>query len=523
MNIRALLEERARQYGEKTFLCFGDEQMTYADFYQTVNRTANGFRRLGVRQGDMAAILMPNCPGFLYTWFGLNSLGAVEVPINTAATGDELKYILAHSEAAYAVVHKDCYAAIQGIERADLPSLKNVLVYGGGGSFPDAMSFEALWESNADPIDIVIHDEDPAVCIYTSGTTDRPKGVLNSHKSWVMTGEAYAYTVGISQQDRVMTPNPLFHANAQVYSTMGVLSAGATLILLERFSTSQILEQTRRFGATKLVLVQAMTPWVWSRECREDDANNPVQTLVAGGVPKEIYFDFEKRFGLRVQTIYSLTEAVMGIMGPRTGCGTRKPGGIGKPMEHPDKSVVNEVMLCDDSGKKVVPGAQGEIVIRNPAVMLGYLKNPEKTEETKRNGWIYTGDLGYQDEDGYFFFVGRKKELIRRRGELISPAQIESVINRHPVVRESVVIGLPSGLGTGEEEVFAFVVPKVEGTLPYEELVSHCRSCLSEFKVPRYILSLRELPKNATGRVKRGDLKQIASASEKDCYDRLKV
>ncbi len=521
MNVRELLEERSRTCGDRCFLCFGGERFTYRDFSKTVNRAANGFAGLGIRKGDRVAIMMPNSPPFLFSWFGLNSIGAVEVPINTAVTPEELKYILVHSEAVCAVIHKDYIPLFQGI-RADVPTLKNILVEGGPGCLAGALPFETLLLSTPDPVDVPIRDDDPAVCIYTSGTTDRPKGVLNSHKSWVMTGESYAYTVGITGEDRVMTPNPLFHANAQVYSTMGSLAAGATLILLEKFSTSRILEQAREYGATKLVLVAAMTPWVWSREARADDAENPIHTMVAGGVPEGIYFDFEKRFGLKIQTIYSLTEAVMGIMGPRAGCGERKPGGIGVPMVHPDRSVVNEVMICDDSGNKVPQGVQGEIVIRNPAVMLEYLKDEKRTKECKRDGWIYTGDLGYQDEDGYFFFVGRMKEVIRRRGELIAPTQIESVINRHPRVQESAVIGIPSDLGIGEEEVLAFVVPKKGEALQYDEVASHCRGKLSEFKVPRYILFMNELPKNETGRVRRGELRKIPSASGSALYDRLK-
>jgi len=522
MNIRGLLEERSRKCGEKIFLRFGEERFSYLEFYKTVCRVANGFAKLGIKKGDLVAIVMPNSPAFLYAWFGLNSIGAVEIPINTAATEDELKYILAHSEAVSIVIHKDYYPAFQRISRAEVPFLKKVLVYGGVDSMPDVLAFEDLLLSNPDPVDVVIGDDDAAVCIYTSGTTDRPKGVLNSHKSWVMTGEAYAYTVGITDQDRVMTPNPLFHANAQVYSTMGTLAAGATLILLEKFSVSRILEQARQYGATKLILVQAMTPWVWSRERKEDDADNPIDTMVAGGVPDGIYHDFEERFGLKIQTIYSLTEAVMGIMGPRKGRGIRKPGGIGTPMEHPDESVVNEAMICDDSGKKVPQGVQGEIVIRNPAVMLEYLKDDKKTKESKKSGWIYTGDLGYQDEDGYFFFVGRKKDVIRRRGELISPAQIESVLNRHPAVQESAVIGVASDLGRGEEEVQAFVVSQKGQSLRYDELISYCKEQLPEFKVPRYIVLMDELPKNATGRVKKGELRKMGSDSQPERHDRLK-
>jgi acyl-CoA synthetase (AMP-forming)/AMP-acid ligase II len=319
-----------------------------------------------------------------------------------------------------------------------------------------------------------------------------------------------------------MTSNPLFHANAQVYPTMGSLTSGASLILLKHFSASKLLEQARHYQASKVVLVQAVTPWVWDQPRREDDGDNPIKTLIAGNVPTAIYHEFEKRFQLKIQTIYSLTEAVFGIMGPREGTRPRKPGGIGVPMEHPDPSIKNEVKIIDEDGREVSPGKQGEIVIRNPATMTGYFKDPERTAETKKDGWIYTGDIGYQDEEGYFFFVGRKKEVIRRRGELISPTEIESVINSHPSIQESAVIGIPSGLGSGEEEVKAYVRLKPGQNTTPEDILSWCKGKLAEFKIPRFLEFRTDLPKSAIGRIQKNVLKVERQDLTENCYDRLK-
>jgi crotonobetaine/carnitine-CoA ligase len=521
MNIRNQLEKQAAKYPDKVFLYFEDQRITYCDFNLTVNRVANAFKGMGVHQGEMVAIMLPNSPEFLYTWMGLNKIGAVEVPINIAFTEVEVKYILQHSEASGIVIHQEYYPILDRIRREEVPKLRNIIFYGNSTPPSGTIAFSTLLDEKTDLEEVDLSDNDPAVCIYTSGTTDRPKGVLNSHRSWVLTGEAYAFTVGITADDRVMTSNPLFHANAQVYPTMGSLMAGASLILLKRFSSSQILEQASYYQASKLVLVQAVTPWVWSRPRREDDGDNPVKTLVAGNVPTEIYHEFEKRFRLKIQTIYSLTEAVFAIMGPREGTRPRKPGGIGVPMEHPDTSIKNEVRIIDGTGKEVSRGKQGEIVIRNPATMMGYFKDPERTAESKKDGWIYTGDIGYQDEEGYFFFVGRKKEVIRRRGELISPSEIELVINSHPSVQESAVIGLPSELGSGEEEVKAFVSLKPNENTTPEELLLYCRGKLAEFKIPRFIEFRTDFPRSAIGRIQ----KNLLKAEEKDfthkCYDRL--
>jgi crotonobetaine/carnitine-CoA ligase len=522
MNIRQLLEKQAERYPDKIYLYFEEESTTYQNFNLTINRVANAFKRMGIAKGDRVAIMLPNSPEFLYTWMGLAKIGAVEVPINTGLTEAEVEYILHHSEALGIVIHKDYYPIWSRIKKEELPNLRSV-IFSGDGMIPDgAVPFSDLLHEKVDLCEVAISEEDPAVCIYTSGTTDRPKGVLNSHKSWVLAAEAYAFTVGITPDDRVMTPNPLFHANAQVYSTMGSLAAGASLILLRRFSASQILEQACHFQATKMVLVQAVTPWVWNRPRRQDDGDNPVKTMVAGNVPVEIYDDFEKRFQLKIQTIYSLTEAVFAIMGPREGTQPRKRGGIGVPMEHPDPRIKNEVKIIDDKGEEVPRGKQGEIAIRNPATMIGYFKDPERTAETKRDGWIYTGDIGVQDEEGYFFFVGRKKEVIRRRGELISPTEIESVINRHPGVQESAVVGVPSGLGSGEEEVKAYVRLKPDERVTPQELLSWCKRKLAEFKIPRFVEFRTDFPRSAIGRIQKNSLKAEKQDLTEGCYDRLK-
>jgi crotonobetaine/carnitine-CoA ligase len=521
MNIRELLEKRSEENPDKVFLYFEEEEVTYKDFNHTVNRVANAFMRMGVNKGEMVAIMLPNSPAFLYTWMGLNKIGAIGVPINIDFKEGEMAYILQHSEASGIVIHEDYYPTFDRIQRTQVPHLENAIFYGDRTSPSGTISFSQLLKGETELEDIAISEDDPAVCIYTSGTTDRPKGVLNSHRNWVLTGQAYAYTVGITPEDRVMTPNPLFHANAQVYSTMGSLAAGASLILLKRFSSSRILEQARHYGATKMILVQAVTPWLWNRPLSEDDGDNPVRTMVAGNVPVEIYHDFEKRFQLRIQTIYSLTEAVFAIMGPREGTQERKPGGIGVLMEHPDPSITNEVKIIDDTGAVIPNGKRGEIVIRNPATMMGYFKDPERTAETEKDGWIHTGDIGYQDEDGYFFFVGRKKEVIRRRGELISPTEIEAVITSHPSVAESAVIGVPSRLGSGEEEVKAYVRLNTGERVTYQEIISWCNNKLAEFKIPRYLEFRDDFPKSAIGRIQKNLLKQEKEDLTEGSYDRL--
>ena len=507
MNIAQLWRKQAKARGDKTFLYFSDERYSYRQMLETIFSVANGFKDLGVQKGDRVALMQRNAPEFLFTWFGLCFLGAVTVPINPVFTEEEAGYILAHSGAKVLVLEEDFLDTLGKISRERIPALEKVVV--NGNNVPQgAIPFSVLLKGRQTDPEVAIDDQDPCVCIYTSGTTDMPKGVLNSHYGWITTGQSYVHTVGITPDDRVMTPNPLFHANAQAYSTMGVLNAGAGLILLEKFSGSKIIEQAIEYGATKMVLVQAVAPWVWAREPKDTDRTHGVRTMVAGNVPTDIYRQFEERFNLKIQTIYSLTEATMAIMGPREGSVPAKPGSIGVPMEHPDPEVTNRVRIVDDTGAELPPEKQGEIIIKNPAVMLEYYKDPAKTAETKRDGWIHTGDVGYCDREGYVFFVGRKKEVIRRRGELISPTQIEAVLNAHESIEESAVIGVPSELGTGEEEVKAFVKLVDGAALGEDEVRAWCAAKLAEFKVPRFVEFRKAFEKSAIGRIKKEELKK---------------
>jgi len=210
-------------------------------------------------------------------------------------------------------------------------------------------------------------------------------------------------------------------------------------------------------------------------------------------------------------------------MGPRKGTQPRKPGGMGVPMEHPDPHITNEIIIADENGAPVSQGKQGEILIRNPATMIGYFKDPQLTATIKTKGWIHTGDIGYQDEDGYFFFIGRKKEIIRRRGELISPNEVELVINSHPSVRESAVVGVPSDLGLGEEEVKVYVSLKPDQSATPGDVLSWCKGRLAEFKIPRFLEFREEFPRSAIGRIQKNLLKMQKSDLREGCYDRLKT
>lgn len=516
MNIREFLEMRVSRDPEKVYLYFKNQEVTYGALDQKVNQVANGFLGLGIRKGDKVCLLLANCPEFLYVWFGLSKIGAVLVPINLVLKEGEIIYIVNHSEAK-AIVLQNTHPDILKKLKKECAGLQKILMF--GEPIPETIHFKSWLEGQKTFLDpITVDEEEDAVYVYTSGTTGSPKGVMLLHRTYVLTGESYAYMVGIEPKDRVMTANPLFHINAQAYSVMGSIAAGASLVLVERFSASKLWEQTRDYRATKLVLLLALTHILYQRPESEKDRDHFAEKVIAGGAPKGHFRDFEKRFGVQLQTIYSLTESPLAIMSPRED--ESKDGGIGFPMIHPDDSIKNEVKIVDQNGFEIPPYHVGEIVIRNQAMMKGYYRDEALTIETIRDGWLHTGDSGYRDEGGYFFFSGRMKEIIRRKGENISTLEVEAAINRHPKVLESAVIGVSSPSGLGDEEVKAYVVLKNGEYLPYPEVIEFLSRELAYFKVPRYLEYRLDLPKNTVGRVMKEVLKQGRSDLTKGCYDR---
>lgn len=516
MNVREFVEGKVAKNPSKTFLYFQDQEITYGDFNSNINGVANGLLQLGVQKGDRVCLMLPNCPEFLYSWFGLHKTGAIMVPINIAFKGQETRYILNHSEANTVIVDPLFLDVIRSI-RGECPDLKRVICLG-EQSAPDYLSFSELCQQAAsDSPQVAIGDEDIASIIYTSGTTGPPKGVIHPHLSYVLAGEAFLKRAPVTAQDRMLICLPLFHINAQFYSTMGCLAAEASLILLDRFSATRFWDQTRYYRATQFNLIAVMAKMLYNQPKTDHDADNPVRVVNSGGMPKDIIGEFEQRFSVMVIEGYGLTECPLVCQNPFDGL--RKAGSIGLPSKHPDPKVkFTEMKIVDEDDQELPAGKIGELVIRSPVLMKGYFKDPEKTAETMGNGWLHTGDYAYRDEDGYFYFVERKKEIIRRRGENVSPTEVEDVINQHPKVETSAVINVPAELG--EDDIKAYVVIKVGQELAPEEIISWCQEQLAYFKVPRYLEFRKELPKTESEKIAKHVLKQERANLTEGCFDR---
>jgi carnitine-CoA ligase len=502
MNIRQLLESRVRQHPEKAFLIFEDQVTSYAGFDTTVNRVARGFLRLGIRAGDRVCVMVSNCPEFLYAWFGLMKIGAILVPINSAFRRTETQYIVQHAAAAAIVVdaatgpvvadiaaHLSC--ACQRISLATTPAAGEI-----------AWSDVLAGPSTSAPM-VNVDANHVASLIYTSGTTGQPKGVMQPHRSYVIAGESFAMRAGLSAEDRVLTVLPLFHANAQFYSTMGTLVSGATLILLRRFSASQFWEHVQHYDATQFNFIGAMARMLYNQPPTPLEAAHRVRIACGAPVPVDIAADFERRFHLTVLETYGLSECPMGTSNLAH---MRKIGSMGKPARHPDPALYTRVRLVDDGERDVPVGQVGEVLLQSPALMMGYYRDPARTAEAMRGGWFHTGDYARQDEDGFFFFVDRKKDIIRRRGENIASVEIERVLNDHPAVAESAVIPVPAALS--EDDIHAYVVLRPGAQTTAEELQAWCKARLARFKMPQSVRFRDALPKTPTQRVEKYKLRE---------------
>ncbi|MEV0074108.1 AMP-binding protein [Amycolatopsis sp. NPDC050768] len=504
LNVRDFLDAAAARNPDRPFLIWQDEEQTYTEFAAEVDRAAVVWHEMGVRKGDRVAFMAGNSPGFLHAWLGLAKLGAILVAINTGFKLDEARYLVEHSEAVAVLVDPEHAGFFRTIRRS-APSLRTLCSFGdsdaGFTDFTRAMA-------QADPASVPAVDlegDDVISLIYTSGTTGRPKGVMQTHRNYVLTGQAYPHWMGMNKGDRVYACLPLFHINSQAYSTMGAIGAEGALVLAPRFSASRFWPEVRRHRVNVFNYIGAMAVILSKSEPSSHDRDHDVRTAYGvPALPYEVREQVEERFGLSAISGFGMSETTYGLLEP--GDAPRRPGTMGIPRHHPDPSVPRtEARIVDKNGNEVGPGQVGELVLKNAAMMLGYFRDPERTAEALRDGWLHTGDSAWRDEDGWFYFVDRVKDIIRRRGENVSSLEVEQTLNAHPGVRASAVIGVPSDLL--DEDICAIVIPQPGHAPTAEELIAWCTERLARFKVPRYIEFVTEIPMTSTAKIEKHRLR----------------
>jgi crotonobetaine/carnitine-CoA ligase len=518
MDLAEFLRAVVRRDPDKVFVEMYGRKLTYGEFEERVNATASLFQEIGVGHGDRVCLFMPNCLEYLYCWFGLSSIGAIGVPINTAYKRDETAYIL--NDAGASALVSDWGLVDIAEQAADLaPSIEHRLLVGEGEGptgwtrFSDALGSAPSLENASQ-----VSPDDISMLVYTSGTTGNPKGVMVTHKMYVAAGQGFAHWTQASPDDRFFTCLPYFHANVQYYSTMGALASGATLVVVDRFSASRFWDQVRAADATVVNFIGMMMPVLAKNAESPTDKENRVRLFYGSpAFSPEFLAEFQERFGTDIIVGFGMTETCYGTI-EKIG-DVRRTGSSGQARQHPDPGFANQVRISDSvTGEPLGVNAVGEITLTNPAVTPGYWNNGEQTRQTLRDGWLYTGDLGWLDDDGFLYFVDRKKDIIRRRGENISSQEVEDVIKRHAQVLDCAVIAVPSELG--EDEVKAYVALTPGSDLKPEEVVYWCAEHLAYFKVPRYLEMRSELPRTPSLRVRKDLLRQERDDLIEGCFDR---
>jgi len=504
--VPALIAARAGGLGDEIAVSFEGEPCSFAALDERSARVQSWLEARGVEVGDRVAILMRNSLEFFPAWLGVARAGAISVPINTAMVGEALAYTLAHSEAVGVIADADLLAAVEAA--GSFPALRWRLALGAAEG--DAVPFAEALAADPTPAPAPgLEAATPMSIVYTSGTTGMPKGVVLPHGSFTNTGAYFAHHLRLTREDRLHTCLPLFHCNAQQTSFMAAMGLGTRLSVNARFSVSRFWGWIEESRSTLTNLMGAMLTLLYKVEPRPGDAENALRLIASAPIPEEIHRAFEERFGLKLFEGYGLTETgTMAIANPIEDV---RPGAIGLPLEH------NEVRIVDERDADVEPGTPGQILVRGRipnSMMLEYFKEPEKTAEAMAGGWFHTGDAGKQREDGYYVFLDRMKDTIRRRGENISSFMIEKAILDHDAVLECAVFGVPSELS--EEDVKAIAVLRPGVGLDPQELVDWCAGRMADFMVPRYVEFRAELPKTETGRVQKFDLRAAGVGSAWD-------
>jgi crotonobetaine/carnitine-CoA ligase len=515
-----IVEDKARQHPDRVVFQFRDNPITNAELNEHVNKAANGLLKLGVKPGDKIAIMLPNCPEFLFSWFGTNKVGAAEVPINAALKGTGLAYQIDQSDSVVLIAHTDFLDRL-GEVMDGLKKLRHVVLVeaagrtGGLPSWPglEWLTYRELSSGSSATPKVTVHYTDLATVLYTSGTTGVSKGVEMSHHYWYDIWQESVKYARYTEDDILYTGLPFFHGNAQGITVGPALLADAKAVIVDRFSASQLWDDCRRWNCTEANYIGGIIPILLKQDPRPDDADNPVRLMVGAAAPADEWHAFQTRFNTKLLEVYGMTECYCCLASPYD---TPRAGSCGQAITGWDVRVV------DDDDQDCAPGTVGEIITRSNKMFVGtsgYYKKPEATLELFKNGWIHTGDLGRRDADGYFYFADRKKQAIRRRGENISSFEVEAVIGAHAAVLESCVVGVPSDVG--EEEVKAVVVLKPGQSATPEELIRWCEPRMAYFAIPRYVAIRDSLPKTPSERVEKFKLK--SEGVTEDCWDREKA
>ncbi len=500
MNI-AELAVRGLSTGEHVSIIFEGSEYTNVQMDKVACRLGNALKKLGVGPQDRVILQMPNAPEVLQSFQAVWKIGAVCVPVNFQVGAEEIAYIYQDSGAATVITAPEFLDKVR-IARAGAPGVKNVIVVS-AEPVAGAHHFAGLLAGNSDQLDIYpAADDDVAALVYTSGTTGRPKGVMQTHYALYYTAVNLQATTEYPPDTVTVAMLPLCHSYGIGLMNTALLRTLGKTVVLRQFNLEQLFSAIEKYRVNSVAAVPTMYIYMLNYPDYKKYDLRSVKYYICGSAPLsgETWKQFKEKFGGEIAEGWGLTEACANnALNPVLGL--KKVGSIGKPMKNMEMKIVN------DRDEELPPGREGEIVLRGPMVMKGYWKQPEATAEMIRNGWLHTGDIGYVDEDGYFFITDRKKDIIIKGGENISPRAVEEVLYTHPAVSEAAVIGVKDKVYG--EDLKAFVVLKPGETAEAEDILAFCKGRLKRFFVPKEVVVIQAMPKSLVGKILKKELRKL--------------
>ena len=476
---------------------FADETRTYRELWRNGQAVAAGLDAEGMQSGDAFGVVMMNHPEFVDTMVGSSIAGTVFVPVDPRTRGQKLAYMLNHAECRGAVVGDYALENIAEIV-SECPTLEWLWVVrteSNGETETRGMrerDFGEVLAHDGPEISPRVTDPDvPMQMLYTSGTTGDPKAILSPYARFGFVA-SLGEMLGLNEHDRPYTGLSLTHANAQLITLGTTLAMGLRGVFSRKFTKSRLWDITREYGCTTFNLLGGMTTAIYSEPLKDNDNDNPVRFVLSAGMPAAIWDNFAKRFDLEIYEFYGAAEGGLTLNPPGSG----PVGSIGKPPP----SMIGHVV--DEDDKECAPGEPGEIIFQNEdgsCPPVSYFKNPDASAAKTRDGWLRMGDIGYRDEDGYFYFMYRKGGGIRHNGDFVNPAFVEKELAEHPQVDDVFVYGVTSANGVpGEKDVVAAIVPFDAGTFSSADVFNWCRDKLETNFVPSYLHVVEEIPKTAS-------------------------
>jgi long-chain acyl-CoA synthetase len=506
-SVSEMLVQRTKEIPDTLYVKFYDQKITYQQTNDRANKVANFLKEKGVGKGDIVSVMVMNSPEVYYTMFGAQKLGAIAGGVNYMLKGPEIAYVIDDCKPKVAFVSSEFMAEYaRGWELATHKPLVVEAVTGvdHGTNVASLALSDILNSYPTDEALVPQSPDDPFMLLYSSGTTGMPKGILLTNKGELSICRDMNRIGLVTGGDTMMIQLPMFHTNPLCVYTYPMAYGGQTICIRKAFSPTEFWPAIIEHGVTILMAVPTMYDYVYNSidASTVDVTKLKLKFAFSGAAPLPVNLieGFKEKFNVVIVEGYGLTE-VTGVTTVNPPLGKRKYGSIG--VAFPEQ----EIAIMDDNNNVLPVGEKGEICTKGDANMFGYLNKPEATAETIKDGWLHTGDMGYMDEEGFFYVSGRKKEMINRGGENIYPREIEIPLEKHPKIAEVAVIGAPDkALG---ERVRACIVPFEEGSLTADELKEYLSDKIAKYKIPEYIEFMKELPKNPTGKILKQELKKM--------------